>query len=42
MFQVILFVIIAKQNGILIKHVMQLVLKDTTKLFDPLRYLSGL
>ena len=42
MFQVILFVIIAKQNGILIKHVMPLVLKDITKLFDPLRYLSGL
>jgi len=37
---VILFVIIAKQNGILIKHVMPLVLKDITKLFDPLRYLS--
>jgi hypothetical protein len=37
---VILFVIIAKLNGILIRHVMRLVLKDITKLFDHLRYLS--
>ena len=37
---VIHFVITAKLNGILIKHVMQHVLKGTKKPFDPLQFLS--